>query len=169
MSLSTFNSNNTFFGRKHLNSFAGSSLSHTFVCFLTTSFRLLGLLLRSTSSKEISLFDYQLQLCCFEFWFSRFSAPIAWFKRQKLLGIIRLLRFYRQNWLILHALKVCKNQDSEQKIIDSECTTTMDCDTGLSCFHATTYSKGCCLMGKFAIFFVFFKMILSWVQTNVLR
>ncbi|CAL2037066.1 unnamed protein product [Caenorhabditis brenneri] len=38
----------------------------------------------------------------------------------------------------------------QAKLVDftcsQECTTTMDCDTGLSCFHATTYSKGCCLM-----------------------
>uniref|UniRef100_A0A7I4YHS2 Secreted protein n=1 Tax=Haemonchus contortus TaxID=6289 RepID=A0A7I4YHS2_HAECO len=27
-----------------------------------------------------------------------------------------------------------------------DCMTTMDCDAGLSCFHATNENKGCCLM-----------------------
>ncbi|CAJ0596799.1 unnamed protein product [Cylicocyclus nassatus] len=35
---------------------------------------------------------------------------------------------------------------TEPHVCEQECTTTMDCSNGLSCFHATTNSKGCCLM-----------------------
>ncbi|WKY02742.1 hypothetical protein Q1695_016201 [Nippostrongylus brasiliensis] len=34
---------------------------------------------------------------------------------------------------------------SNASLCAQECTTTLDCDNGLSCFHATKDSKGCCL------------------------
>uniref|UniRef100_A0A1I7YP05 TIL domain-containing protein n=1 Tax=Steinernema glaseri TaxID=37863 RepID=A0A1I7YP05_9BILA len=38
------------------------------------------------------------------------------------------------------------NQDKRSTFVcGAECSTTMDCDTGLSCFNATSDSKGCCL------------------------
>ncbi|CAJ0578601.1 unnamed protein product, partial [Mesorhabditis spiculigera] len=33
----------------------------------------------------------------------------------------------------------------EARMCEQECMTTSDCDTGLSCFHATMDSRGCCL------------------------
>ncbi|ETN71458.1 hypothetical protein NECAME_19330 [Necator americanus] len=48
--------------------------------------------------------------------------------------------------------EITRNSVSEENFVTTshfcaqECMTTMDCDIGLSCFHATSDSRGCCLM-----------------------
>lgn len=108
MSLSTFNSNNTFFG--------SSSLSHT--CLLFNDFLSETQEVLPQSSSSIWSVTYQFSVCFFVLSYYQLCALMVLFEQLQLKhhGTIQLLKFYRQNSLTSHALKVTRSNFLKNKV-----------------------------------------------------